>query len=103
MKQWIFRLLGKDPEAVVVTFCTGDPELCRRMAEEVRSLEPGRRHFMATPENWPELRGELKRYRIGLAPVLLTGESSALRRAAWRLAPRKILAYNSRLERHHLR
>src|SRR6201999_4088252 len=27
----------------------------------------------------------------------------ALRCAAYRLAPRKILAYNSRLERHHLR
>ena len=24
MKQWIFRLLGKGPEAVVVTFCSGD-------------------------------------------------------------------------------
>jgi glycosyltransferase involved in cell wall biosynthesis len=45
LKRWIFRLLGKDPDAVVV----------------------------------------------------------ALRRAAYRLAPRKILAYNSRLERHHLR
>ena len=103
MKQWIFRLLGKGPEAVVVTFCSGDPELCRRMAEEVRSLVPDRRHFVATEENWPELRRELKPYRIGLAPVLLTRESSALRRAAYRLAPHKILAYNSRLERHHLR
>ena len=26
LKQWIFRLLGKDPEAVVVTFCSGDAE-----------------------------------------------------------------------------
>ena len=54
MKQWIFRLLGKGPEAVIVTFCTGDPELCRRMAEEVRSLVPDRRHFLATPDlSWP--------------------------------------------------
>ncbi|HEY1240634.1 MAG TPA: glycosyltransferase family 4 protein [Bryobacteraceae bacterium] len=103
LKRWIFGLLGKDPEAVVVTFCTGDPELCRRMAEEVRGLVPDRRHFVVTPANWPEMRRELRRYRIGLAPVLLTRESSALRRAAYRLAPRKILAYNSRLERHHLR
>lgn len=102
LKQWIFRLLGKDPEAVVVTFCTGDPDLCRRMADEVRALVPDRRHFLATPENWPALRHELRRYRIGLAPVMLTRESSPLRRAAYRLAPRKILAYNSRLERHHL-
>ena len=103
LKQWIFRLLGKGPEAVVVTFCTGDPDLCRRMAEEVRALVPDRRHFVVTPENWPQLRAELKHYRIGLAPVMLTRQPSALRRAAYRLAPHKILAYNSRLERHHLR
>ena len=55
MKRWlmtrIFRLLGKDTEAVVVTFCTGDPDLCRRMAEEIRGLVPDRRHFIATPDN----------------------------------------------------
>ncbi|HLH18513.1 MAG TPA: glycosyltransferase [Bryobacteraceae bacterium] len=103
LKRWIFGLLGKDPEAVVVTFASGPPELCRRMYDEVRALVPDRRHFLATPENWPALRRELRRYRIGLAPVLLTREPNALRRAAFRLAPRKILAYNSRLERHHLR
>lgn len=102
LKQWIFRLLGKDPDAVVVTFCSGDRALCRRMADEVRSLVPDRRHFVATEENLPRLRVELRQYRIGLAPVML-GQSSALRRAAYRLAPGKILAYNSRLERHHLR
>jgi glycosyltransferase involved in cell wall biosynthesis len=103
LKRWVFGLLGKDPEAVVATFCSGPPELCRRMAEEVRRLVPDRRHFTVTRENWPELRGELRRYRIGLAPVMLSGEWDGLRLAAYRLAPRKILAYNSRLERHHLR
>lgn len=103
LKKWLFKLLRKDPEAVVVTFSTGDPELCRRMAEEVRQLVPDRRHFVVTAENWPEIRIELKHHRIGLAPVMLTRESNALRRVAYRLAPRKILAYNSRLERHHLR
>ncbi len=103
IKQWIFGLMGKDPEAVVAVFCTGDADLCRRMAEEVRTLVPERRHFLVTPQNWPEMRRLLKGYRIGLAPVLLTGEPSALRRAAYRMAPRKILAYNTRLERHHLR
>ncbi len=72
LKRWIFGLLGKDPEAVVVTFATGDAELCRRMAEEVRALVPGRRHFVATEANWSELRRELRRYRIGLAPVMLS-------------------------------
>jgi len=103
LKRWIFGLLGKHPEAVVVTFETGDPELCRRMAEEVRGLEPDRRHFYVTEANWPELRRELRRHRIGLVPVLLTNQRNRLRRVAYRLAPRKILAYNSRLERHHLR
>ncbi len=103
LKQWIFLLLRKDPEAVVVTFHSGDPDLCRRMEEEVRALVPDRRHFSATPQNWPELRRQLRHYRIGLAPVLLGGEPSPLRRAAWLMAPRKILAYNSRLERLHLR
>ncbi len=102
IKRWLFRLLGKDPEAVVVSFVTGDAALCSRMIEEVRALVPERRHFVATPENWPELRRELRGYRIGLAPVMLTREANALRRAAYRLAPRRILAYNSRLERHHL-
>jgi glycosyltransferase involved in cell wall biosynthesis len=103
LKLWLFRLLGKDPEAVVVSFVTGDPALCARMVEEVRGLVPDRRHFTATPENWPQLRRELRGYRIGLAPVMLGREPHALRRTAYRMAPRKILAYNSRLERHHLR
>jgi glycosyltransferase involved in cell wall biosynthesis len=102
IKKWLFRLLRKDPEGVVVTFATGDSELCRRVYAEVRSLVPDRRHFYVTEDNWPEMRRTLRRYRIGLAPVMLGG-SSALRRAAYRMAPRKILAYNSRLERHHLR
>jgi glycosyltransferase involved in cell wall biosynthesis len=103
IKRWLFRLLGKDPDGVVVAFCTGDAALCQRMADEVRALVPDRRHFVVTRENWLEMREELRRYRIGLAPVMLTREPDALRRAAFRLAPRKILAYNSRLERHHLR
>lgn len=102
LKQWVFGKLGKNPEAVVVTFASGDADLCRRMADEVRSLVPDRQHFVATNDNWPELRQKLKRYRIGLAPVMLGREPNPLRRAAFRLAPRKILAYNSRLERHHL-
>ena len=103
MKKWIFRLLGKCSEAVVVVFCSGDPDLCARMVQEVRTLVPGHRVFVATEENWSQLRRELTPYRIGLAPVMLTRGPSALRRAAYRLAPHKILAYNSRLERHHLR
>ncbi len=103
IKKWLFRILGKDPEAVVVAFCTGEAELCRRMAEEMQQLVPDRRHFAVTSDNWPTMRRELRRYRIGLAAVMLSREPDKLRRAAYLVAPRKILAYNSRLERHHLR
>ena len=124
LKRWIFRLLGKDPEAVVAAFCTGDADLCSRMVEEVRGLTPDRRHITVrrngkfimefheptsdapryeTFATWGEARRRLRRYRIGLAPVMLGPAPDRLRRAAYWLAPRKILAYNSRLERHHLR
>jgi glycosyltransferase involved in cell wall biosynthesis len=103
LKRWLFGLLGKESEAIVVTFCSGPPELCRRMADEVAALVPDRRHLVVTEENLPELRRKLRGYRIGLAPVMLTDGPSALRRFAYRRAPRKILAYNTRLERHHLR
>ena len=73
------------------------------MAEEIERLVPERRHFVVTQDNWPSMRRELGRYRIGLAAVLLSREPNSLRRAAYLMAPRRILAYNSRLERHHLR
>src|ERR1035441_4463820 len=38
LKQLIFRLLGKDPAAVVVAFSTGDAELCRRITLDTRKL-----------------------------------------------------------------
>jgi glycosyltransferase involved in cell wall biosynthesis len=103
VRRFFWRLLGKGPEVAVVTFCTGDLDLCRRMVEEVRALVPEHRHFTVTEENWSKVRRELKPYRIGLVPLMLGPGHAALRRAAYRLAPHKILAYNSRLERHHLR
>ncbi|HLK19483.1 MAG TPA: GNAT family N-acetyltransferase [Bryobacteraceae bacterium] len=108
LKRFVFGMLGKDPEAIVVTFATGDAELVRRMHEEIRELEPQRRHFLITNEEFRgywQLRRRFRGYRIGLAPVLLTPDLSyrGLRRAAFLLAPTKILAYNQRMERHHLR
>jgi polysaccharide biosynthesis protein PslH len=113
LKSAIWKLLGKDPEAVVVSFLSGPEPLARAMLDEVRSLVPDREHFAVTnllidgvacirPDSLP---GPLGHKRIGLAPTLFTGEAqfAALRRAAFRYAPGKILAYNSRLERHHLR
>lgn len=111
MKELVFRLLGKDREAVVVCFCSGPPELAGRMVAEVRKLVPDREHFAIAEYDIPgvhcispdALPGPLKRKRIGLAPTLFTGESHAIRGLAFRMAPLKVLAYNRQLERHHLR
>ncbi len=105
LKKWLFRLLGKDPEAVVVCFRSGEDALAGAMCEEIRRLEPSRRIFEVRLEEAAGVRRKFRGYRVGLAAVLFTGDAqyAPLRRAAFRLAPRKILAYNSRLERHHLR
>lgn len=124
LRKLVFGLLGKEPDAVVVSFLSGDPELARQMAEEVRALLPERRHFtvrlgdraatstrdiVLAPGTAPALAGQLRRIfkqlRIGMAPVLFDGDPQyrALRRAAFLLAPLKVLAYNASLERHHIR
>ena len=110
IKQLWFSRRGVNPEAVVVTFATGPQPLALAMHEEVQRLIPDRRHFLvemqpgSTWHLWLRLRRLFGGMRIGMAPVLIdTGsEFASLRRAAWLLAPRKILAYNSRLERYHL-
>jgi ribosomal protein S18 acetylase RimI-like enzyme/glycosyltransferase involved in cell wall biosynthesis len=105
LKRFIFQLLGKDPEAIVVSFASGPPDLAQRMFAEVQQLIPDRRHFLVTPGDFRNVRQRFRRYRIGLAPVLFTEELEyrSMRRAAFLLAPFKILAYNGRLERYHLR
>ena len=55
LKDWIWRLMGKGPEIAIVSFCTGDPEACRRMTEEVHALLPQHKHFTVTEENWAEV------------------------------------------------
>jgi polysaccharide biosynthesis protein PslH len=105
IRNWLFRLLGKDPEAVVVSFCSGEESLAHAMCDEIQRLEPGRRHFQVhAGESFRAIRKRFQGYRIGLATVLFTGDPAyrSLRLAALLLAPRKILAYNARLERHHL-
>ena len=125
LKRLVFGLLGKDPEPVVVSFLTGEEALARQMVEEAQRLIPGRRHFVVSvgaraevpgatvvtlqpASTWGlyrQLRRAFRRLRIGMAPVLFTPECdhAPLRRAAFLLAPRKILAFNARLERHHLK
>jgi ribosomal-protein-alanine acetyltransferase len=99
LKRWIFALIGKDPEAVVVCLRSTDDALSDLMVAEIRRLEPRRRVFEArADESYWTLRARFRKYRIGLLPVLMPVPAWA-----WLLAPRKILAYNTRLERHHLR
>lgn len=109
IKRWIFALLGKDPEGVVVVFRSGaQPEAMER---EVRRLPHERRVVAVDFEEgsawrlyW-RWRARFRRYRIALAPVLFDGDPQyrAMRRAAFLLSPTKLLAYNARYERHHLK
>lgn len=118
LKSLVWWILGKDPDAVVVSFASGDSELTRAMVDEVMRLLPERRHYLVTTSaiNLPgvrvivvnretayiEARRALRGLRIGMAPVLFDAQPHALRGVALALAPTKILAYNRRLERHHL-
>ena len=100
IKRIWFGLRGVDPEAVVLTFRSGAPELCDRMEAEFRALLPNRRHIVVGPSERIDLSG----LRVGMAAVLFDGDPAfdAMRRVAWRIAPTGVLAYNRRLERHHL-
>ncbi|MFN7921253.1 MAG: ribosomal protein S18-alanine N-acetyltransferase [Bryobacteraceae bacterium] len=112
LKRLWFGIRGVDPEAVVVTFATGGEENARAVEPEVRQLIPERRHFVVRPGElesrgafgmYRELKRRFRGLRIGMTPVLFDSTPQReLRLAAFLLAPRKVLAYNSRLERHHL-
>jgi ribosomal-protein-alanine acetyltransferase len=126
LKKLVFGILGKDPDAVVVSFLCGNEARAKAMAEEMRRLIPDRRHFVVRLGLEPgeeqashvitlfpgsvwrlhrQLRRSFRRWKIGQAAVLFDGDTScrALKLAAFLLAPGKILAYNAGLERHHLR
>jgi glycosyltransferase involved in cell wall biosynthesis len=105
LKRFWFGLLGKDPEAVIACFATGAPDKVDAMVAEMRRLVPGRRILVLESGSFLELRQRLSPYRIALAPVLFEGDSrfTSLRWTAFHLAPTRILAFNARLERHHLR
>ncbi len=82
----------------MVCLRSADDTLSDAMVAEIRRLVPERRVFEARAgESYFALRARFRKYRIGLMPVLMPVPA-----AAWLLAPRKILAYNTRLERHHL-
>jgi hypothetical protein len=95
LKRNFWRLLGKDPEAVIVSFPIGPEPQARAMMTEVLSLLPDREHFAVThleiegvtSIGADDLRILIQRKRIGLAPTLLPGGFPL----AFRYAPRKIL------------
>jgi glycosyltransferase involved in cell wall biosynthesis len=123
MRRFVNPLRRSRPLCIAV-FVTGDPERSRRMAAELRELVPEHPHIVLGPSPldrsafayahevielppgllaaWRAARGRLRRYWIGLAPFLWR-PAGRLRWLPWLLAPRKLLAFNSELERHHLR
>ena len=70
LKRWIFALLGKDPEAVVVSFWSGEDSLVLKMIEEIRTLVPDRRHYVVKLEpgrDRPAVMDSLRADGIGTA------------------------------------
>jgi len=105
---------GQEPEPVFVTFLSGQRERALEMQRLMHELIPGKTHITisldglepgAAGELWLQLRRRFARQRIALAAVLFDGQAeyASLRTAACLLAPLRILAFNSKLERHHLR
>ena len=75
MKGWLWRLLGKDAEAIVLHFASGEEARVRAMFAEIRLLEPGREHLVVcwgraidglpclVVNGWGDLRRQLGRRR----------------------------------------
>lgn len=122
---WL-RVTGKQEEAVVAVICSAAAERNEELLRLVRGLIPDRRLaavyagedpggqaeiHVRVPEGatqgeyWLLLRRAFQPYRVALCAVPLEtpGANAALRRAAYAFAPLRILAFNARLERHHLR
>ena len=76
IKRWLFQLLDLEPEAIVVSFWSGDPARCRRMLAEVRSLLPQRRHFLVTTDPGVEAEGStVIRIAAGPEPLAVRFQS----------------------------
>jgi len=115
MRKALRQLFGYEAEAVVVHFASGPVERVRAMYDEILALEPDREHYVVSigeplgfgiplvlhAPSLPELRMQLGPKRIGLAPFLLGRDSLCW--LVFQAAPRKMLAFNARGERHHLR
>ena len=102
LKGWLYGALGVEPEAVVVVL--GDAALDAEMAR----LTPDRRRLFipavageSVGQSWLRLRRSVRGLRVALAAVRV--EARPLLGAALLAFPGKVLAFDERLERHHLR
>jgi polysaccharide biosynthesis protein PslH len=115
MRKALRQLLGYEAEAVIVHFASGPVDRVRAMFDEIQALEPDREHYVVSigeplgfgiplvlhAPSLAELRMQLGPKRIGLAPFLLGKDPLCW--LVFQAAPRKMLAFNARGERHHLR
>lgn len=88
LKHLLFKLLGKDPEAVIAA-------ISEPVAAEMRRLVPDRRVILVTPST---ARASLRPYRIALFAVPVDEW-----RTAFAIAPTKVLVFHPNLDRHHLK
>ncbi len=126
VKQWLARLVRRNRAPVVAVILSGDQERSRRMALRMRELVPGYPHvvigpapvdraafayaddIIETPEGlgaaWSEVRRRLAGRGQWIAQAAFVWRPAGrLRWLPWLLAPRKLLAFNGDLERHHPR
>ncbi len=99
-RKFVFTLLGKDPEAVVLVVGEGPHEaevrcLVREAPVVLVALPPG-----GAGEAWLALRRAARGRRVALCAVRLQDRRALV--AALAAFPFRVLAFNSRLERHHL-
>ena len=53
IKHLLYKLFGKDAEAVVVSFLSGPAPLAVRMVEQIRDLVPDRQHYAVSLDEEP--------------------------------------------------
>jgi glycosyltransferase involved in cell wall biosynthesis len=100
LKRILFALLGKDPEPVVLIAGDGPHgEEMRRLVREVPVLQVPARGAGAG-EMWLELRRAARGRRVALCAASLEDRRALL--AALAAFPFRVLAFNARLERHHV-
>lgn len=100
LKRWLFALLGKDPQPVVLVAGAGPHEAeMRRLVTDVPVLTVPLEGAGAG-EAWLGLRRAARGRRVALCAARLEDRAALL--AALAAFPFRVLAFNARLERHHV-